>query len=237
MTKTSPETRPKEPKSTWSDNSGEIPETASENSILKKLAIEFYKAKEYPADQFAGALESASEISGRFAICGDIIVKEMFSPFNDLFSGIDELAAKMPYAEGFIIENVYSFTNDGDEYTDSDVGLWGVGFSCKDEAEAKDVFKLSFSEVMEESLRESENEDEIKGNLKYLIESDRVLLNLANYEYYAYYRVGKAVYVLGTYINDEADISSVKDPIDYKSELERFCKGLGVLSPTSLKVS
>jgi len=206
---------------------------------LVKLAKEMYSAKEFTGngDEIEDKCIEAYDKAGVLSICANLKSEELFDPFDDLIENESLIAAKCPDAQVFILAEVFEFEEDGETDIDNDGFVFSVAYGCKDTAAAKELLKLV---VSEESIKELEEnpKDGIKFESKDNGDTAWFIGNNNDEMLAGYYRIGSNVFAIGYYNmqwDPEDYPEGVKPKYDYKAELDKICKKLGVKSPTELK--
>ena len=207
-------------------------ESAPEQNVtevpsLKELAKELFGAKEFPENNFRDTYDIEFDKMGIVSLCGVLKAEDICDPFDDLFGkyAINDIKSKGVNPEVFDLTYTYQL----DEHSVStDGGLIGLGFYCKDAEQAKDVYSCLFDDEWKHYFEEeTADPNEVRNNK---VTDNYALIKLSEKQYFGYYLVGNAVFVLASGGGDK----DVGNQLDYKTELERLCEALNLESPTKL---
>ena len=219
-----------------------LPEPAASASGLKSASSETFSAQELtisgsPEKCFEDAVNKAGIVS----LTASIKTKDIFSPFDDLLVDVNSVAAAKPDADLFIYAQAFEAANvvGGNSEVSylADGAVFGIGFSCKDEAEAKALF----SKVCTSEMRNTNPTDDVA--FKKYEDADTLIYtgkspNSIDAASMCYYRIGNNIYALAS-MDQEVKASELKNyskTITYSTELDKLCKAVGAkVLPSSVK--
>ena len=139
-------------------------ESSSEQDIaevpsLKELAKELFGAEEFPENNFERTYkETKADVVGKVSLCGILKAKDICDPFDDLFGKYCEIKTKGVDPEVFDLTYNIELDNGRGAYNDGK--LTGLGFYCKDEKEAKEVYSCLFDDEINSIFEEESNPGE-----------------------------------------------------------------------------
>ena len=198
------------------------------------------KVLTYTGDPQKAFASSASADAGCFRLCGDVKTSKLFDPFDDIIDDVKHVAAVKADSQVFVEFQSFEYEAEGTGRRDSTIDgyVTAVNFNCKDEAEAKKLFPLVFTNEMKSQLITDNDVKKTYFGADCAIATIRDETGL-NEMTYAYYRVGNNV--LGTCMCSFGDFDGAKPinytkKIDYKADLDKLCKAFGVqVLPSSIK--
>lgn len=213
------------------------PEVGGRTTKLKELALNTFGAVDLTGKKDIKA-ENEKMINKAGKVCYTASMKTIdhFDPFDDLTVSIGAIAKLCENSEIFMLTRVYEIKNAGSMF-DNDGFVTAIAFPCKDEATAKNLFKLMFSDDIKKQMA---NMTEKYGGFNGESTDTYGIYNMNNEEFVGYYLVGDTVYCVGCtdlrgdFEDELADGSKYKSEIDYPAELEKLCNAVGVKSPTKV---
>ena len=216
------------------------PPPASVGLDLNTVAKQTFGAKQvtYTGDPQKAFASSASADAGTFQLYADVKTSELFDPFDDIVDDQKHVAAVKADSQVFIEFQSFEYEYDGRKDSTIDGYVTAVNFNCKDEAEAKKLFPLVFTNEMKSQLI---TDKDVKKT--YFGDDCAIAVMIdesgLNELIYAYYRIGNNV--IGTAMCSIGDFEGAK-PInytkkfDYKADLDKLCKAFGAQKlPSSVK--
>ena len=216
-----------------------LPATAKD---LVKITKELYGSEEIVAESkdMDDAFEKYfTSNEGKHSASGRLKTIDIFSPFDDQLSHIDYISIAKDTASIFMIGNSVRFKDDDPENKnetdiDMDGAVMAIVFNCADAAEAKKVYGCVMNEDFVKDLDGAAKEGLIVEKA-----ADHVIATIPNREMYmCYYRSGSDVIVLSMSdigVEGQTPVGTYTKQYDYKTELDKLAKALGVKLPSTLK--
>jgi len=216
-----------------------LPATAKD---LVKITKELYGSEEIVAESkdMDDAFEKYfTSNEGKHSASGRLKTIDIFSPFDDQLSHIDYISIAKDTASIFMIGNSVRFKDDDPENKnetdiDMDGAVMAIVFNCADAAEAKKVYGCVMNEDLEKDLEGAKKEGMLVEKT-----ADHVMVATPGREMYmCYYLSGSDVIVLAMYdmgLQGQTPVGPYTKQYDYKTELDKLAKALGVKLPSTLK--
>ncbi len=216
-----------------------LPATAKD---LVKITKELYGSEEIVAESkdMDDAFEKYfTSNEGKHSASGRLKTIDIFSPFDDQLSHIDYISIAKDTASIFMIGNSVRFKDDDpDDKNETDIDMDGavmaIVFNCADAAEAKKVYGCVMNEDLEKDLEGAKKEGMLVEKT-----ADHVMAATPGREMYmCYYLSGSDVIVLAMYdmgLQGQTPVGPYTKQYDYKTELDKLAKALGVKLPSTLK--
>jgi hypothetical protein len=177
---------------------------------------------------------------GKHSASGRLKTIDIFSPFDDLLTHIDYISLAKDSASIFMIGNSVRFKNTGSDAAkeetviDMDGAVMAIVFNCADASEAEKVYGCVMNEDFVKDLDGAAKEGLIVEKA-----ADHVIATIPNREMYmCYYRSGSDVIVLSMSdigVEGQTPVGTYTKQYDYKTELDKLAKALGVKLPSTLK--
>jgi hypothetical protein len=216
-----------------------LPATAKD---LVKITKELYGSEEIVAESkdMDDAFEKYfTSNEGKHSASGRLKTIDIFSPFDDQLSHIDYISIAKDTASIFMIGNSVRFKDDDpDDKNETDIDMDGavmaIVFNCADAAEAKKVYGCVMNEDLEKDLEGAKKEGMLVEKT-----ADHVMAATPGREMYmCYYLSGSDVIVLSMSdigVEGQTPVGTYTKQYDYKTELDKLAKALGVKLPSTLK--
>ena len=216
-----------------------LPATAKD---LVKITKELYGSEEIVAESkdMDDAFEKYfTSNEGKHSASGRLKTIDIFSPFDDQLSHIDYISIAKDTASIFMIGNSVRFKDDDPEDKnetdiDMDGAVMAIVFNCADASEAEKVYGCVMNEDFVKDLDGAAKEGLIVEKA-----ADHVIATIPNREMYmCYYRSGSDVIVLSMSdigVEGQTPVGTYTKQYDYKTELDKLAKALGVKLPSTLK--
>ena len=216
-----------------------LPATAKD---LIKITKELYGSEEIVAESkdMDDAFEKYfTSNEGKHSASGRLKTIDIFSPFDDQLSHIDYISIAKDTASIFMIGNSVRFKDDDpDDKNETDIDMDGavmaIVFNCADASEAEKVYGCVMNEDFVKDLDGAAKEGLIVEKA-----ADHVIATIPNREMYmCYYRSGSDVIVLSMSdigVEGQTPVGTYTKQYDYKTELDKLAKALGVKLPSTLK--
>ena len=216
-----------------------LPATAKD---LVKITKELYGSEEIVAESkdMDDAFEKYfTSNEGKHSASGRLKTIDIFSPFDDQLSHIDYISIAKDTASIFMIGNSVRFKDDDpDDKNETDIDMDGavmaIVFNCADAAEAKKVYGCVMNEEIKKDLEGAKKEGMLVEKT-----ADHVMAATPGREMYmCYYLSGSDVIVLAMYdmgLQGQTPVGPYTKQYDYKTELDKLAKALGVKLPSTLK--
>ncbi len=216
-----------------------LPATAKD---LVKITKELYGSEEIVAESkdMDDAFEKYfTSNEGKHSASGRLKTIDIFSPFDDQLSHIDYISIAKDTASIFMIGNSVRFKDDDPEDKnetdiDMDGAVMAIVFNCADASEAEKVYGCVMNEDFVKDLDGAAKEGLIVEKA-----ADHVIATIPNREMYmCYYRSGSDVIVLSMSdigVEGQTPVGPYTKQYDYKTELDKLAKALGVKLPSTLK--
>lgn len=227
------------------DTKAPAPVPVPVNTDLKTVATTLFKAQTLSYTESPGkAFDKATEKGpGVYSLFADIKTKEMFDPFDDLYLSSSQKALEAAKADAQVF---FYGTDVRVEYTDSDGNkkeeestdgyIFAINFKCKDEAEAKKVYSIVFTEEMKNHALNDADKPAFDFGTDHAIATsydDGLKVTMS------YYRLGNNVLAAGMYeVTDFKKYKPVnyKKMINYTADLDKLCSAFGAAKlPSSVK--
>lgn len=226
-------------KQTTTVATGTTPPPAAVGIDLKTIAKQIFGAQEltYSGDPEDAFEETADGPAGVYKLYADIKTNKLFDPFDDILDDEGRIAAVKADSQVFVEFNSFEFDNDGDIDSTVDGFLAVTAFNCKDEAQAKQVYSLVFTQDLKDTIAKDNDVTAKEITNDYAIgvydeHGDTMIV--------AYYRVGNNVLAAQIY-DMQSEVKELKPAgytkkLDYRAELDKLCKAYGVSKlPSAVK--
>ena len=228
-TQTSSESPEKTEKETTTTPNTEPPQP-SVGIDLKTVAVKNFAAQEitYSGDPQKAFAQTAAEPAGTFSIFADVKTNQLFDPFDDLIEDERHIATVKADSQVFIEFQSFEYDYDGERDTTIDGYIDAVCFNCKDEAEAKKVFALVFTQDMKNEITTD------KDVTKYDFGTDHAIAHYVAEEgnmTMAYYRIGNNVIAAEQctfdLVSEGITPLNYTKKFNYGADLDKLCKAFG----------
>ena len=210
---------------------------------LKAAAKSVFNAKELKIENDAEKTfrDACDKGSGVYSFVADMKTSELFDPFDDLYMSSSQKAmeALKPDVQAFVHANVYDIVEEGQPTSSADGMIYALNFNCKDEAEAKAMYALVFTEEMKENAKTDADKP------VYDFGTDHAIIRMNDQGEnitMCYYRIGNNVLAAISRTVGEEDFKQLSPKNydkqeDYVGMLDKLCKAFGAEKlPSSLKI-